>query len=49
MRTNYLMGMFADVVHYEPDTTLGWCHDQTEFEFGLDLLLTGLEARRASQ
>lgn len=45
----YLMGMLADVVHDDPDTTLGWCDDQTEFEFGLDLLLTGLEARRANQ
>ena len=45
----YLMGMLADVVHDDPDTTRGWCGDQTEFEFGLDLLLTGLEARRANQ
>ena len=45
----YLMGMLAEVVHDDPDTTLGWCDDQTEFEFGLDLLLTGLEARRANQ
>ncbi len=45
----YLVGMLADVVHDDPDTTLGWCDDQTEFEFGLDLLLTGLEARRANQ
>ncbi|MDH5420417.1 MAG: TetR/AcrR family transcriptional regulator C-terminal domain-containing protein [Acidimicrobiia bacterium] len=45
----YLMGMLAEVVHDDPDTTLGWCDDQTEFEFGLDLLLTGLEARRADQ
>ncbi len=45
----YLMGMLAEVVHDDPDTTLGWCDDQTEFEFGLDLLLTGLEARRASR
>ena len=45
----YLMGMLAEVVHDDPDTTLGWCDDQTEFEFGLDLLLTGLEARRANK
>jgi AcrR family transcriptional regulator len=45
----YLMGMLAEVVHDDPDTTLGWCDDQSEFEFGLDLLLTGLEARRANQ
>jgi len=45
----YLVGMLADVVHDDPDTTLGWCDDQTEFEFGLDLLLSGLETRRANQ
>ena len=45
----YLMGMLAEVVHDDPDTTLGWCDDQTEFEFGLDLLLSGLETRRANQ
>jgi hypothetical protein len=29
---------------------LGWCDDQFEFEFGLDLILDGLErtAQRAS-
>jgi hypothetical protein len=25
---------------------LGWCDDQVEFEFALDLLLDGLEALR---
>lgn len=42
----YLMGMMAAVAHDDPDTTLGWCDDQTEFEFGLDLLLEGLERHR---
>ncbi len=28
---------------HDPDSTLGWCDDQVEFEFGLDLLLDGLE------
>lgn len=42
----HLAGMFAEVVHDDPDSTLGWCDDQTEFEFGLDLLLEGLERRR---
>jgi len=41
-----LMGMMAEVVHDDPDSTLGWCDDQTEFEFGLDVLLDGLERRR---
>jgi AcrR family transcriptional regulator len=34
------------VVTHDADTTLGWCDDQFEFEFGLDLLLDGLERRR---
>jgi hypothetical protein len=25
---------------------LGWCDDQTEFEFGLDLILDGLDRMR---
>jgi AcrR family transcriptional regulator len=44
-----LAAMLADVVHDDPDSTLGWCDDQTEFEFGLDLLLEGLERRRAAE
>ncbi|WP_136520611.1 TetR/AcrR family transcriptional regulator [Cellulomonas telluris] len=38
-----LAGMLAEVVHDDPGSTLGWCDDQSEFEFGLDLLLDGLE------
>jgi AcrR family transcriptional regulator len=34
------------VVYHDPDTTLGGCDDQFEFEFGLDLLLDGLERLR---
>ncbi|MEO7269429.1 MAG: TetR/AcrR family transcriptional regulator [Knoellia sp.] len=42
-----LMGMLAAVAHTDgPDQTLGWCDDQTEFEFGLDVVLDGLKARR---
>ena len=33
----------AEVAHDDPDSTLGWCDDQTEFEFGLDLILDGLD------
>lgn len=44
----YLMGMMMEVAHEDPDTTLGWCDDQTEFEFGLDLLLDGLDRIRAT-
>lgn len=41
-----LAAMLAEVAHDEPGSTLGWCDDQTEFEFGLDVVLEGL-ARRA--
>jgi AcrR family transcriptional regulator len=34
------------VVTHDADTTLGWCDDQFEFEFSLDLLLDGLERQR---
>lgn len=44
-----LVGMLAAVAHDEPGQTLGWCDDQTEFEFSLDVLLDGLERRRASR
>ncbi|HWI30303.1 MAG TPA: TetR/AcrR family transcriptional regulator C-terminal domain-containing protein [Microbacterium sp.] len=44
----HLAAMLAEVVHDDPASTLGWCDDQTEFEFGLDLLLDGLEARRTT-
>jgi AcrR family transcriptional regulator len=33
-------------VSHDADTTLGWCDDQFEFEFALDLLLDGLERQR---
>ncbi len=42
-----LAGMLASVAHDEGDSTLGWCDDQTEFEFGIDVLLDGLERARA--
>ena len=38
-----LVGMLMEVSHGDPSTTLGWCDDQFEFEFGLDLLVDGLE------
>lgn len=44
-RLPYLMAMMQEIVHDEPDSTLGWCDDQTEFEFGLDLILDALEHR----
>jgi AcrR family transcriptional regulator len=45
MAAEYLAEMLKVVTH-DADTTLGWCDDQFEFEFGLDLLLDGLERRR---
>jgi AcrR family transcriptional regulator len=42
----YVVGMMAEIVHDDPDSTIGWCDDQTEFEFGLDLILDGLERLR---
>ena len=41
-----LVGMMMEVAHDDPDSTLGWCDDQTEFEFGLDLILDGLDRMR---
>ena len=38
----YLTGMMMEIAHDDPDSTLGWCDDQTEFEFALDLILDGL-------
>ncbi|RAY12889.1 TetR/AcrR family transcriptional regulator [Actinomadura craniellae] len=46
-RFPHLVGMLADAVHNDPDGTLGFCDDQFEFEFALDLILDGLERRRA--
>jgi AcrR family transcriptional regulator len=42
----HLAGMMAEIAHDDPDSTLGWCDDQTEFEFGLDLVLDGLDRMR---
>ena len=43
-----LAGMLAGIVHDDPETTLGWCDDQEEFEFGLDVILDGLDRLRAT-
>jgi AcrR family transcriptional regulator len=42
----HLSGMLMEVAHDDPDSTLGWCDDQTEFEFGLDVILDGLDRLR---
>lgn len=39
----HMVGMMTEISHDDPDSTIGWCDDQTEFEFGLDLLLDGLD------
>ncbi|MFC7490003.1 MULTISPECIES: TetR/AcrR family transcriptional regulator [unclassified Knoellia] len=42
-----LVAMMANAPHTDgPEQTLGFCDDQTEFEFGLDVVLDGLEKRR---
>jgi hypothetical protein len=38
----YIVGMLGEIAHDDPDSTLGWCDDQVEFEFGLDLILNGV-------
>jgi hypothetical protein len=39
----HLAEMLSVVRHDDPGSTLGWCDDQFEFEFGLDLILEGIE------
>jgi len=41
-----LMQMMAEVSHDDLDSAIGWCDDQTEFEFSIDVLIEGLEQRR---
>lgn len=41
-----LIGMLMDISHNDPSSTLGWCDDQSEFEFGLDIVLDGLDRLR---
>ncbi len=41
-----LVGMLSEIAHDDPGSTLGWCDDQAEFEFGLDLILAGLDLLR---
>lgn len=45
----YLVGMLSEIAHDDPDSTLGWCDDQSEFIFGLDLMLDGLERLRREE
>lgn len=41
----YMVNMLSEIAHDGPDNTLGWCDDESEFKFGLDLILDGLENR----
>ncbi|WP_067537186.1 TetR/AcrR family transcriptional regulator C-terminal domain-containing protein [Nocardia crassostreae] len=44
-----IAGMIRAGTHEESgDSALGWCDDQAEFEFGLDIILDGLDRLRAS-
>jgi hypothetical protein len=38
-----------ETISHDADTSLGWCDDQFEFEFALDVLLEGLERRRDTE
>lgn len=44
-----LVEMLSEIAHDDPGSTLGWCDDQSEFEFALDLLLDGLDRRLAEE
>jgi AcrR family transcriptional regulator len=41
----HIAEMISEISH-DDDSTLGWCDDQVEFEFALDLILGGLERLR---
>ena len=45
----HLVEMMSEISHDDPDSTLGWCDDQAEFEFALDLILDGLERLRGAR
>jgi AcrR family transcriptional regulator len=44
----YMVGMMMEIAHDDADSTLGWCDDETEFGFALDLILDGLERHLAT-
>lgn len=51
MGTKYplLLEMLGEIAHDGPDETIGWCDDQTEFIFALDVTLDGLERLHAAE
>jgi len=43
----HMVAMLSGALHTDPaDQTIGFCDDQTEFEFGVDIILDGLDRRR---
>ncbi len=46
-RFPHVAAMIAEVAHGGAGQ-LGWCDDQVEFEFGLDVVLDGLDRLRRS-
>ncbi len=48
-RLPYLIEMMGEIAHDDLDSNLGWCDDQTEFVFALDLILDGLEQKRDAE
>lgn len=48
-RIPFLVEMIGEISHEDPDSTIGWCDDQSEFEFSIDLMLGGLERLRLAE
>ena len=44
-----IVAMVQAISHEDPEDTRGWCDDNTEFEFGLDLILDGLVRLAAAE
>lgn len=45
----FIIEMMAEIAHDDPNSTIGWCDDQTEFVFALDVILDGLERLRDAE
>ena len=48
-RIPFLVEMIGEIAHDDPDSTIGWCDDQSEFEFSINLMLSGLERLRVAE
>jgi AcrR family transcriptional regulator len=44
-----MVEMLTEIAHDDPDNTIGWCDDQSEFIFALDIVLEGLERKRLEE